>query len=281
MIVIKSPIELDSLLKSSRINNHTIGFVPTMGALHHGHLSLIKQCKSENDITVCSIFVNPKQFNEVEDLNKYPRPIEKDIILLQESGTDILFLPSIENIYPSGYKQPVFELNEMDNLLEGASRPGHFRGVAMVIERLFYYVNPSKAYFGQKDFQQILVIQKILKQFNFKAEIIICEIVRESNGLAMSSRNSRLSEDQRESAGFIYESLLQLKLDVKNLPLQPAIEKAKKSMTIDEAAHVEYLVIADSSSLSSIEHIADSNKAIALVVVNYFGVRLLDNIYLS
>ncbi len=281
MIVIKSPIELDSLLKSSRINNHTIGFVPTMGALHHGHLSLIKQCKSENDITVCSIFVNPKQFNEVEDLNKYPRPIEKDIILLQESGTDILFLPSIENIYPSGYKQPVFELNEMDNLLEGASRPGHFRGVAMVIERLFYYVNPSKAYFGQKDFQQILVIQKILKQFNFKAEIIICEIVREPNGLAMSSRNSRLSEVQRESAGFIYESLLQLKLDVKNLPLQPAIEKAKKSMTIDEAAHVEYLVIADSSSLSSIEHIADSNKAIALVVVNYFGVRLLDNIYLS
>ncbi len=281
MIVLKSPIEINKRLNSFRERKNTIGFVPTMGALHKGHLSLIKRCKSENDITVCSIFVNPKQFNEAKDLDLYPRPIEKDIILLEQAGVDILFLPGNESIYPASYSQPFLNLNGLDNVMEGLARPGHFSGVAMVIERLFYYINPSKAYFGQKDYQQILVIQQILTQFSLDSELVICEIIRETNGLAMSSRNSRLTDEQLKNAGFLYESLLQLNMDVRTLPLSLAIQNAKKSMSHREGVKIEYLEIADRKTLNALETIDQNSEAIALIAVNYFGVRLLDNLFLS
>ncbi|MFM9945404.1 MAG: pantoate--beta-alanine ligase [Bacteroidia bacterium] len=280
MIVIKSPFELDILLNRLRGSKKKIGFVATMGALHNGHISLIERSKSENDTTVCSIFVNPKQFNDVEDLEKYPRPIEADIKLLTESKTDILFLPSIQDIYPINYIELLINLNGFDNNLEGKLRPGHFQGVAQVVKQLFNFVKPDKAYFGQKDYQQTLVIKQIVKQFKLPLEIVICAILREENGLAMSSRNIRLTIEQRNKAEFIYKTLLDLKENIKIMSYNEAIEKGKESILKNEGAIVEYLTIVDAETLLPIESIKDIECAIAWVVVNYFGVRLLDNIYL-
>jgi len=281
MIVIKLPIHLDVLLDELRFNRKKIGFVATMGALHSGHISLIKRSKTENDTTVCSIFVNPKQFNNLKDLEKYPRPIEKDIQLLTEAGCDIIFLPANEDIYPINYREPSINLDGIDDVLEGAMRPGHFGGVALVVKRLFDCIKPYNAYFGQKDYQQTMVIKSIVAQFNLPINIIITKILREENGLAMSSRNIRLSDEQRESAGFVYLTLLQLKNDLKLMSINEALNLAKKSYLNQEGAIVEYLTIVDCNTLLPIETVLNNPSAIALVVVNYFGVRLLDNMFIN
>lgn len=280
MIVIKSPIDLNILLNKVRKEKKKIGFVATMGALHGGHISLIKRSKTENDTTVCSIFINPRQFNDLKDLEKYPRPIEQDIKLLTESGADILFLPESDDIYPNNYLEPAIDLEGLDNILEGAIRPGHFKVVALVVKRLFDCVKPDNAYFGQKDFQQTLVIKEVVKQFNIAIKIVICDIVREENGLAMSSRNVRLNAEQRKQAAFIYSMLLQLKKDAKTLPLEEAINKAKSDILKNEGVQLDYLTIVNPKTLIPMETLTEDNTSLALVVVNYFGVRLLDNIYI-
>lgn len=280
MIVIKSPIDLEILLNKIRGNNKKIGFAATMGALHDGHISLIKRSKEENDTTVCSIFINPKQFNDSSDLEKYPRPIENDLILLKEVGADIVFLPDYNDIYPQNYIEPEINLSGLDNVLEGLTRPGHFKGVALVVKRLFECVNPDVAYFGQKDYQQTLVIKEIVKQFKIPSDIAVCSILREKNGLAMSSRNIRLSAEQRERASFIYKMLLQLKEDVKSLPLKEALNKAENILLKNEGVQIDYLTIVNQQTLVPEETLNLGKSSVALVVVDYFGVRLLDNIYL-
>lgn len=280
MIVLKSSEELDILLNKLRKENKKIGFVATMGALHDGHISLIERSKKENDTTVCSIFVNPLQFNDLNDLEKYPRPIEKDILKLTDANTNILFLPSYEDIYPPNYINPEIDLNGIDTILEGAMRPGHFKGVAQVVKRLFDCVKPDKAYFGQKDYQQILIIKQIVKQFNFTIEVVICDILREKNGLAMSSRNSRLTKEQQNTAGFIYEALVKLKSDSETMPLADALLIANERILKYKGATIEYLTVVDPNTLMPIERISHNNEGLILVVVNYFGVRLLDNMYL-
>jgi pantoate--beta-alanine ligase len=280
MIVIKSALELDHFLNALKIKSKKIGFVATMGALHSGHISLIERSNRENDTTVCSIFVNPRQFNDPKDLEKYPRPIEKDILLLTKAGCDIVFIPTYDDIYPPGYLEPKINLNGLDTILEGAMRPGHFHGVALVVKRLFDCVKPDTAYFGQKDYQQTLVIKQIVEEFKLSIKIVVTEILREENGLAMSSRNIRLSEEQRKSAGFIYSALLQLKKNVKYLDLKEALEQARETLLKEDNTKIEYIAVVDPSTLLPIEKMDENKTAIALVVVNYFGVRLLDNLYL-
>jgi pantoate--beta-alanine ligase len=280
MIVIKSATELNHFLNGLKIKSKKIGFVATMGALHSGHISLIERSNRENDTTVCSIFVNPRQFNDPKDLEKYPRPIEKDILLLVKAGCNVLFIPDYEDIYSPNYVEPKINLEGLDTILEGAMRPGHFKGVALVVKRLFECVKPHAAYFGQKDYQQTLVIKHIVKEFKLPVKIVVTEIHREENGLAMSSRNIRLSYEQRNRAGFIYSALLQLKSNLKYLDINEALIKAKESILKEAGAKIEYLTIVEPDTLAPIEKIDQERSAIALVVVNYFGVRLLDNIYL-
>lgn len=274
MIVIKSVADLEKTLRPSR-NILKIGFVPTMGALHEGHLSLIRQSKLECDLTVCSIFINPKQFNQASDLNLYPKPVENDICMLAESGADVLFLPDVSEIYPDTYVEPNITLGYIETVFEGKQRPGHFKGVALVVKRLFDCVQPDRAYFGQKDYQQTLIIKSIVKAFNLGIGIKVCDIIREPNGLAMSSRNIRLKPEHREKAGFIFELLSNLENRVVELGIEAALNFVKIEIGKIPNAVLEYLEIVDEHSLEPIA--IEKRRGVALIAVNYHGVRLLDN----
>lgn len=257
----------------------TIGFVPTMGALHSGHLSLVKASQSENSITVCSIYVNPTQFNNADDLAKYPRTIEHDIALLKEANCDVLFCPDNEVMYKSG-NQIWFDFGSLDNVLEGRFRLGHFSGVALVVSKLFHIVNPDKAYFGQKDFQQFKIIEKLVEDLKFNLALRCIPIEREPDGLAMSSRNARLSSSQRKKATIFYQSLTQGAQMLRNGKSWKVIQSEIKATceSIDEI-RLEYFELADTSNLKSLESVSD--KAI-LLVAGYVGeVRLIDNLLLE
>lgn len=266
------------LRKRNEEGIHKVGFVPTMGALHQGHLTLIKQAMDECDLVVVSIFVNPTQFNDLKDLEKYPRPIERDIELLLEAGVDTLFFPQVEEIYGTNYTSTEIDLGGLDKMLEGAQRPGHFQGVANVVRRLFDIILPDRAYFGQKDFQQTRVIHQMKAQYHPKVELRIVPIVREANGLAMSSRNDRLSSELRNRAGFIYRCLIKLKEDIPFIGLDEALLKARNCLKAEEGCKLEYLDVVDEKDLQPLENISEGQKAFALVAVLYGGVRLLDNI---
>ncbi|SFT81583.1 pantothenate synthetase [Lishizhenia tianjinensis] len=211
MVIYKRVSDLQSFLTPYKEANKKIGFVPTMGALHEGHLSLLKAAKQECDIVVASVFVNPTQFNNPSDLEKYPRMPQKDADLLEQNGCDVMFLPEVEDIYPAQYQTLHLDLSPVDEVMEGKYRPGHFDGVVNVVSRLFDIVQPNKAYFGRKDFQQVAVIRAMTKKLNLGVEIIACDTVREEGGLAMSSRNLRLNEAQKKEALVIYQSLIQAK----------------------------------------------------------------------
>ena len=283
MHIFKSAEKLSSYLNTLRSQNKnvTIGFVPTMGALHLGHTSLIEECVKNNDISVCSIFVNPTQFGEAKDLETYPKPIEKDIELLLNVNCSILFLPEVNQVYPKTYQPVVYDLEGIDLKIEGASRPGHFQGVCNVIDRFLTIIEPNEAYFGQKDFQQTVVVKKLVKILNSKTEIIVVPIKREPHGLAMSSRNIRLSEKGRKNAAFIYKSLSQLKEDVSEQPLDEAVEKVKQFISAQKGARIDYLLAIDTSSLQEVTRIEDAEEIAVVTVVEYEDVRLLDNIILT
>ena len=279
MNIYKTVAETQSNIETLRKEGKTIGFVPTMGALHQGHLALIKQSKAENDITVCSIFVNPIQFNKVEDLKKYPSQLEKDIELLEAEGCDFLFNPSVDEMYPKP-DQSEFSFGDLESVMEGANRPGHFRGVAVVVKRLFEIIEPTKAYFGKKDYQQLLIVKSLVEQYNLSPEIIGCEIVREDSGLAMSSRNQRLSFGQKRKAPGIYLNLKKAK-DMKEY-LAPDVLKRwieEKYIGHDDFK-LEYIELADGNKLQPIENWNDSDKPMAFIVVHMGDVRLIDNIEL-
>jgi pantoate--beta-alanine ligase len=272
---------LRSYLKSKRIENFSIGLVPTMGALHAGHLSLIKASRKENDLTVCSIYVNPTQFNNPSDLEKYPRLIEADSRMLKESGCDVLFVPSNDQMYPQP-SELKFDFGELDKILEGQFRPGHFSGVGLVVSKLFNIVQPTRAYFGQKDFQQFAIISKLTTELLFDIELISIPIVREPDGLAMSSRNLRLLGEDRKKSTIIYQTLLAAKESLLAGEPWAEIEMniTEKFQTIS-GIRLEYISLADPTNLKPLKHVTMPSPAIILIAGFVGEVRLIDNILLN
>ncbi len=281
MIIFKSADLLYAELSRRKNSGQSIGFVPTMGALHLGHQSLLERSKSENDTTVCSIFVNPKQFDDEMDLINYPNPIAKDIDMLRHVGVDILFHPTVDQVYVPGVEHEDLDLAGMDLIHEGEQRPGNFQGVAKVVKRFFEVIQPTRAYFGQKDFQQTVVVDHLIKLESMDIELVVCPIVREPHGLAMSSRNERLEDVKRDKAAFIYKSLLKFKERCYFKSLQEAKETTVKYLTSIEGADLEYFVCVDGVTLNEVTQLEDAAYVAALTVVKYDDVRLLDNIILK
>lgn len=260
------------------IKSNSVGFVPTMGALHAGHISLIKQAKIDNELCVCSIFVNPTQFNNPEDLIKYPRTLEADIAKLEEAGCDVVFVPDVSEIYPTPVSLSI-NFGRLEEILEGAFRPGHFNGVGIVVSKLFHIVKPEKAYFGLKDLQQCAVINRLVKDLSFDLELVFCDTIREDDGLAMSSRNVRLDAEARKAAPFINSSLRK----GKDLILSGTSPKeTKRIITEDFAARaefdLEYFEIVDFETLESIEMYDNERKTALVIAAHLGGVRLIDNV---
>jgi pantoate--beta-alanine ligase len=283
MIIFKKAIELQNYLDDSRLKNQGIGFVPTMGALHDGHLSLLTYCIRENKLAVCSIFVNPAQFNDPNDFKKYPSTIDKDISKLESNGCDILFLPDVEEIYPEGTeKRQHYNLGYLDTMLEGEFRPGHFQGVCMAVERLLSIVLPNRLYLGQKDYQQCMIIKKLIQLMGLeeKIEMRICPILREDDGLAMSSRNMRLTKEQRAKAPAIYETLIFLKQNICNGSLRD-LKKESMGLLWEKGLKPDYVEIADAKTLKPINEWDARINILGLVAAYVDSIRLIDNMMLK
>lgn len=270
-----------SISRQLRRDAKTVGFVPTMGALHDGHLSLVKEARAANDIVIVSIFVNPKQFNAQNDLETYPRDLTVDAATLAEYDVDYVFAPDADEIYPKGFSTYV-NVEGLTEMLEGASRPGHFRGVATVVTILFNTVRPDRAYFGQKDAQQVAVIKRLTLDLGFETEIVVVPTVREGSGLALSSRNALLSPEEREKAAVIINALREAKKAYKKGERNAAhlIEIVKNLIETEPLARVDYVEVADRETLQHIEKIGDDETLIAAAV--FIGnVRLIDNVILN
>ncbi len=270
---------LKAFLGARRDKHLSIGLVPTMGALHDGHLELIKASKVENQVTVCSIYVNPAQFNNPSDLEKYPRTLERDAELLKKAGCDVVFAPSNREMYAQ--KSTLhFDFGSLDKVMEGKFRPGHFSGVALVVSKLFNIVQPTRAYFGQKDFQQFKIISKIVEELLFDLELHSVPIVREPSGLAMSSRNQRLSPVERASAVVFYQSLqMARELLLRGDSIEEVKKEVKKKAESISGIRLEYIELADTENLNATEIV--SSKSI-LLIAGYVGeVRLIDNLLLG
>ena len=283
MLIYKKPGPVFDLLGKKRIAKQQIGFVPTMGALHAGHLSLVYEAKKQNNIVVCSIFVNPTQFNDPEDFKKYPITLEKDILMFEKAGCDILFIPSVQDIYPNGIDQHThYELGFLENILEGKFRPGHFQGVCQVVHRLLGIVLPDNLYLGQKDYQQCLVIKKLLELIglNNKIKINICPTLREENGLAMSSRNTRLSPDDRIKAAIVSAALRFIKENLRLGDTKEMIDEAMEILQQNEFK-IDYVEIADADTLKSVENWHGKQKIVALAAAFLNNVRLIDNMVIN
>jgi pantoate--beta-alanine ligase len=283
MLIFNTISEIQHYLKTQQRAGKKIGFVPTMGALHAGHISLIERAKTENDLVVCSIFVNPTQFNNPDDLKKYPRTLELDCKLLLSSGCDVVFAPSAEEMYPN-LPHLRIDFGTFETVMEGKFRPGHFSGVGIVVSKLFNIVKPVKAYFGQKDLQQVAVIRRMVEELSFDLEIIPCLTLRETDGLAMSSRNSRLSAEARALAPQIYKALNLAKEKLQNgvsvIEMQTAVNEYFAHNPEFERAdfRMEYFEAADFDTLLPIEaKIADGKTALCIAAF-LGGVRLIDNI---
>lgn len=277
MKLIRTIIDLKELLLQCRKEGKTIGFVPTMGALHKGHATLVERCVAENDICVVSIFVNPTQFNNREDLKLYPRTPEKDYKLLESRGADIVFVPSVEEIYPEPDTR-IFDFGLLDKVMEGAYRPGHFNGVAQVVSKLLDFVRPDKAYFGEKDFQQLAIVKEMVRQLELPVEIVGVPIVREPGGLAMSSRNQRLSDEQRAYAGEIYRILHESILLSGEQSPGAVVRSVTEAINNVPELRVEYFEIVDDDSLQPVSAWQDSAKITGAIAVYCGDVRLIDNI---
>ena len=281
MILFKHPKDISNFLLEKSIPQSTIGFVPTMGALHKGHFSLIKAARSENQLVIASIFVNPTQFTEQADFEKYPSTIEADIFQLEKTGCDVLFLPSVADMYPNG-SSPTrqYDLGLLDSILEGEFRPGHFQGVCQVVHRLLDILAPGTLYLGQKDFQQCKVVQTMVHLLGLNTTISICPTQRESDGLAMSSRNLRLSPTERKTASTIYRSLLSIKDNLQQGDLGNLQLNAKKILA-EQGLKVEYVAIANAQTLE-ITQFWDGEKPLVALVAAYMNeVRLIDNLLLN
>ena len=277
MLTVNTVKELKSAVRAAREAGKSIGLVPTMGALHEGHKSLVDRCRRENDVVVVSVFVNPTQFNNKEDLRTYPRTEEADKALLEAAGCDVVFMPTVEEVYPEPDTR-VFDLGPVAEVMEGPMRPGHFNGVAQVVSKLFMMVEPDRAYFGEKDFQQIAVIREMVRQLGFKLEIVPCPIVREADGLAKSSRNVRLTTENRAIAPNIYR-LLSESLDfAKSHTVDETIKFVTTGINAYDAMEVEYYQIVDGITMQPISAWTDTRYAVGCITVYCGDVRLIDNI---
>jgi len=283
MIICKKPRGLHDLLEKKNIGQHEIGFVPTMGALHAGHLSLVVAAKKENRIVVCSIFVNPTQFNDPLDFKKYPITLEKDILMFEGVGCDVLFIPSVEDIYPKGTNNlEHYDLGFLETVLEGKFRPGHFQGVCLVMARLLEIVLPNNLYLGQKDYQQCMVIKKLIELIGLKDKIKvnICPTLREEDGLAMSSRNTRLLPDDRIKATTISKALRYIKETLKVGDTKKIKDEAKE-MLLQKGFLIDYVEIANADTLELIENWNGKEKIVALAAAFLNNVRLIDNMVIN
>ncbi len=280
MILFKKAGDIHDYLQKAKKQGKSIGFIPTMGALHPGHISLLKNAKKNDPIVVCSIFINPTQFNDANDFNKYPSTLEKDIDELEKAGCDILFLPSITEIYPEGTKNTTpYDLGYLETVLEGKYRPGHFQGVCQVVHRLLNIIPASRLYIGQKDYQQCMVIKKLVELIHLKISITICPTLREPDGLAMSSRNIRLTESDRKKALKIYETLSFIKKQLKPGNLITLKEMALKNL-IAEGFTVDYVELANADTLEPVNDYDGKPALVALAAAFLHDVRLIDNILL-
>lgn len=280
MILVKKITDLRQILDRFRNEGLSIGFVPTMGALHAGHISLINTCKSQHDLTVCSIFVNPTQFNNTADFEKYPITIEKDIEMLEDADCKVLFLPAIAEMYPEAEAIVTYDLGYIETILEGIYRPGHFQGVCRIVDKLLAAVLPDTMYLGQKDYQQCMVINKLISLKQYNTQLFICPIIRETDGLAMSSRNMRLNEQERQQATHIYKSLQVLKKTIEPGNTSAIKETALNYLQI-HGFKVDYVEIAAASNLQPVAEWDGTQPLVALVAAYLNEIRLIDNCYLN
>lgn len=275
MLVVNTIEELKDIVFRIKSSGKSVGLVPTMGALHDGHLSLLKRAKSENEVVVCSIFVNPVQFNNPMDLEKYPRNIEADLKLI-EPYVDVVFTPTPEEIFPEPPKEH-YDFGMLERVMEGAFRPGHFNGVGIIVKRLLDWTLPDKAYFGEKDFQQLVIIKSLVKQYHIDTEIVPCPIVREASGLAMSSRNERLSTEDRQKAAKIHE-ILNRSLSLKESPIQDIKDFVCSEINKVDGFKLDYYEIVDDQTLQPVITTELSDGVIGCIAVYVGEVRLIDNI---
>lgn len=279
MNIYHSNADLQNALFDLRKQGKSVGLVPTMGALHEGHASLVRRSVKENDVTVVSVFVNPTQFNDKEDLKHYPRTLEADCALLEQIGADFVFAPSVEEMYPTPDTRQ-FEYPPVSTVMEGAHRPGHFNGVCQVVSRLFYIVKPDRAYFGEKDWQQIAVVKAMVKHLGIKVDIVECDIVREADGLAMSSRNTRLTPEERQIAPNIYRVLKESLDYAKTHEVKETHDFVVDSLNAIDGLEVEYYSIVEGDTLQEVESWQESPHIVGCITV-YCGatpIRLIDHI---
>ena len=280
MKVLKSKKTLIDYVERQREMGKKIGFAPTMGALHQGHLSLYKAAKKENDEVISSIFVNPTQFNNPDDFQKYPKTLEKDLELLEKAGVEAVYVPNIEEMYPDGLNSKKYDFDGLENEMEGKYRPGHFDGVGTIVEELFRQVQPHNAYFGEKDYQQLAIIKKMVEKTKLPVKIHGVPTLREEDGLAMSSRNVRLTETQRKEATIIYETLTKVKEWFKVISLEEIKQKVTDIFR-NSNFELEYFVIADEEMLKEANAIDENKEYRAFIVAYADTVRLIDNMHLG
>ena len=280
MKVLKSKKTLIDYVERQREMGKKIGFAPTMGALHQGHLSLYKAAKKENDEVISSIFVNPTQFNNPDDFQKYPKTLEKDLELLEKAGVDAVYVPNVEEMYPDGLSSKKYDFDGLENEMEGKYRPGHFDGVGTIVEELFRQVQPHNAYFGEKDYQQLAIIKKMVEKTKLPVKIHGVPTLREEDGLAMSSRNVRLTETQRKEATIIYETLTKVKEWFKVISLEEIKQKVTDIFR-NSNFELEYFVIADEKTLKETDYFYKDKNYRAFIVAYADTVRLIDNMHLG
>lgn len=282
MLIFNKKSDLSAFLSPLIHQNKSIGFVPTMGALHKGHLSLLEKSLSENDVTVMSIFVNPTQFNNAEDLDKYPRTLERDVQIMKElSNNIIVYAPEVADIYEGNTVSEIFNYDGLENQMEGKHRPGHFDGVGTIVKRLFEIIKPNKAYFGEKDFQQLQIVKKLVTKYNMPVEVIGCPIHRETNGLAMSSRNERLSVEAKEKAAVIFQILNTAKAFFQNNSVENTIQFVENEFKKHPEFELEYFEIADETTLLPISEKEANKKYRGFIAIFIENIRLIDNISLN
>jgi pantoate--beta-alanine ligase len=270
------------LLTINELNKKKVGFVPTMGALHEGHLSLIRTSKSKSDITVCSIFVNPTQFNDKKDFEKYPIQVDKDLEMLLEAKCDVVFVPNVEEIYPNGtLDKTTVDLGFIGKTLDGEHRPGHFDGVLQVVKRLLDIVQPDFLFLGQKDYQQCMVLNKLVEHYELPVIVDICATLREEDGLAMSSRNARLNSDERIAAVKLSKALFYIKDNIESESIQQLIDNQIQRLNEDELIKVEYLTIVNGKTLEPVDIYQEKTPLTALIAAKVGQVRLIDNVILQ
>lgn len=280
MLIFTKVSEISAYLQQARSASQSIGFVPTMGALHKGHVSLIELSKEACDLSICSIFVNPTQFNDPKDLERYPRMPAKDIVLLEQVNCDVLFLPTVEEIYPTP-KTEIFDFGFLDTTLEGQFRPGHFNGVAQVVKRFFEIIEPDKAFFGSKDYQQVMIVKSLVKQMHSSIEIVSCPILREADGVAMSSRNALLNSEERQLAARIPEVMQAADQIIKEKGVDAAKVFVNDIIEKTTLMKLEYYEVCEADSLKIVDSVTKDKSYVAVIACFVGRIRLLDNLPVS